>query len=53
MNSKTCDETEKQAKYSEIAQLPESCLEKIHEFEREFNKDGYWNIALVAYQLKQ
>lgn len=36
----------------EIADLPETCLEKIRDFERELNKQGYWNIALVAYQLK-
>ena len=35
-----------------IAELPDACLKKIHEFERELNKEGYWNIALVAYQLK-
>lgn len=37
---------------AEIADLSESCKEKIQEFERELNKQGYWNIALVAYQLK-
>lgn len=36
----------------EIADLPETCLGKIRDFERELNKQGYWNIALVAYQLK-
>lgn len=36
----------------EIAQLSEACQKKIHEFEQELNKQGYWNIALVAYQLK-
>lgn len=36
----------------QIAELPDACLKKIHEFERELNKEGYWNIALVAYQLK-
>lgn len=35
------------------AQLPENCLEKIRDFERELNKQGYWNIALVAYQIKE
>lgn len=33
-----------------IAELPESCKEKIHGFEQELNKQGFWNIALVAYQ---
>lgn len=33
-----------------IAELSESCKEKIHGFEQELNKQGYWNIALVAYQ---
>lgn len=37
---------------AEIADLPEACLKKIHEFERELNKEGFWNIALVAYQMK-
>lgn len=36
----------------QIARLPEACLKKIHEFERELNKEGFWNIALVAYQMK-
>lgn len=38
--------------HAEIAELPEVCYEKIRECERELNKQGYWNIALVAYQLK-
>lgn len=33
-----------------LAELPESCQTKIHEFEQELNKHGFWNIALVAYQ---
>lgn len=33
-----------------IAELPESCQAKIHEFERDLNRQGFWNIALVAYQ---
>lgn len=37
---------------AEIAELSEACREKIQQFERELNKQGYWNIALVAYQLK-
>ncbi len=37
---------------AEIADLSESCKEKIQEFERELNKQGCWNISLVAYQLK-
>ncbi|MDO4307557.1 MAG: hypothetical protein Q4C77_12035 [Eubacteriales bacterium] len=37
---------------AEIAELPEACLKRIHEFERELNKEGFWNIALVAYQMK-
>lgn len=39
-------------KNAEIAELPEACLKRIHEFERELNKEGFWNIALVAYQMK-
>ena len=26
---------------------------KLRDFERELNKQGYWNIALVAYQIKE
>ena len=37
---------------SEIAELSEACCEKIWECEHEINKLGYWNIALVAYQMK-
>lgn len=33
-----------------IAELPDACKEKIHTFEQELNKQGFWNIALVAYQ---
>lgn len=33
-----------------IAQLNEACQDKIKEFEHELNKQGTWNIALVAYQ---
>ncbi|HIV34638.1 MAG TPA: hypothetical protein IAA11_05195 [Candidatus Blautia intestinigallinarum] len=36
-----------------IAELPEACVKKIHEFERELNKQGYWNLALIAYQMKK
>ena len=35
-----------------VAELPDACLKKIHEFERELNKQGYWNLALVAYQME-
>lgn len=38
--------------HAEIAELSEAGREKIQEFERELNKQGFWNIALVAYQLK-
>ena len=37
---------------AEIAELSEACREKIRACERELNKQGYWNIALVAYQMK-
>ena len=37
---------------SEIAELSEACCEKIRECEHEINKLGYWNIALVTYQMK-
>ena len=33
-----------------IAKINDACQEKIQEFEHELNKQGYWNIALVAYQ---
>lgn len=33
-----------------LAELPEGCTRKIHEFEQDLNRQGYWNIALVAYQ---
>lgn len=33
-----------------LAELPEACQTKIHAFEQELNKQGFWNIALVAYQ---
>ncbi|MCI6018609.1 MAG: hypothetical protein MRZ59_07150 [Clostridiales bacterium] len=33
-----------------LADLPLSCREKFAEFEQELNRQGYWNIALVAYQ---
>ena len=36
-----------------IAEISEICCRKISEYERELNKQGYWNIALVAYQLKE
>lgn len=38
---------------AEIAELSDSCTEKLRDFERQLNKQGYWNIALVAYQLKK
>ena len=38
--------------HAQIAELPDACLKRIHDFERELNKEGFWNIALVAYQLK-
>lgn len=37
----------------EIADLPDLCESQIHDFERELNKQGYYNIALVAYQMKE
>lgn len=37
---------------AEIAELSDSCMNKLREFERELNKQGYWNIALVAFQIK-
>lgn len=40
-------------KDASIAELSEICYRKISECERELNKQGYWNIALVAYQLKE
>lgn len=36
-----------------IAELSEICCKKIQECERELNKQGYWNISLVAYQMKE
>ena len=40
-------------KDASIAELSEICCRKISECERELNKQRYWNIALVAYQLKE
>ena len=40
-------------KDASIAELSEICYRKIRECERKLNKQGYWNIALVAYQLKE
>ncbi|WP_373217862.1 hypothetical protein [Ruminococcus sp. 5_1_39BFAA] len=37
---------------AEIADISEACCEKIRDCEHEINKLGYWNIALVAYQMK-
>lgn len=37
---------------SQIAKIPQSCCDKISECEKELNKLGYWNIALVAYQME-
>lgn len=53
MDGKDCEQTDSQLINAEIAELPEACLQKIHDFERELNKEGYWNIALIAYQMKQ
>lgn len=39
-------------KHAQIAELSDACREKIQQFERELNKQGLWNIALVVYQLK-
>lgn len=39
-----------ESKSFEIANLPQACCDKITECEQELNKQGYWNIALVAYQ---
>ncbi|MDO5136437.1 MAG: hypothetical protein Q4D55_10325 [Eubacteriales bacterium] len=35
-----------------VAELPDACCDKIRECEHELNRLGYWNIALVAYQMK-
>lgn len=40
------------AKKFEVAELSEGCQEKLKEFEKELNRMGCWNIALVAYQMK-
>ncbi|MDO4276436.1 MAG: hypothetical protein Q4D16_22460 [Eubacteriales bacterium] len=37
---------------AEIAQISEACREKITQCEKELNKQGFYNIALVAYQMK-
>lgn len=52
MNDTTFRQSSDISDSMKIAELPDACLKKIHEFERELNKEGYWNIALVAYQLK-
>lgn len=36
-----------------IAKLPESCCKKIQDFEHELNKQGFWNLSLVAYQIEK
>ena len=35
----------------QYAEISQACQQKLQECERELNKHGYWNIALVAYQL--
>lgn len=35
----------------QIADISEACRQKIAECEKELNKQGAWNIALVAYQM--
>ena len=45
------NELEKEDQTYQIANLPQSCCDKIAECEQELNKQGYWNIALVAYQM--
>ena len=37
---------------AEYAVLSEACRKQLCEFERELNRQGCWNVALVAYQLK-
>lgn len=38
--------------HAEIAEISEACRERITQCEKELNKQGYWNIALIAYQMK-
>ena len=49
------DSVKKESSFSEAnvqyAELSQACRQKLQEWERELNKQGYWNIALVAYQL--
>jgi len=45
------DELKKEDQNYQFANLPKACCEKISECEQELNKLGYWNIALVAYQM--
>lgn len=48
----TQNSREKNCGEYEIAKLSQGCQEKLKEFEKELNAQGCWNIALVAYQMK-
>ncbi len=52
MENRTDSYTESAPGVPKAAELTDACVEKIQQFERELNKQGFWNIALVAYQLK-
>ncbi len=44
------DSCKKQAEYADIS---EACRRHLTEFEQKLEEQGYHNIALVAYQMKQ
>lgn len=50
----TSEKTDNPVSFPEasVADLPDTCVKKIRDCERELNKQGFWNIALVSYQLK-
>lgn len=53
MESERISDFSNQKQTAQIAELSDACCEKLREYEREINKMGYWNIALVAYQMKE
>ncbi|MGI6006250.1 MAG: hypothetical protein ACOX8E_02005 [Ruminococcus sp.] len=52
MHSDYNQETDTQKMKAEYADISESCRRHLTEFEQKLEKEGYRNIALVAYQIK-
>lgn len=52
MEEQKIDSSGKENNQAEIARISEACREKITQCEKELNKQGFYNIALVAYQMK-